>query len=103
MSIFIPELAQHPEGLVQRKRSRRFHSTQSATNTFVLRVRPLWRLELKAIFVPSGENIGKESNALSWVTCSNSPVSRSNMKMLKGNPPVWWLDENKTFVPEGWK
>ena len=43
------------------------YSTQSATKTLVERVRPLLRLELKAMRLPSGENIGKLSNALSKV------------------------------------
>lgn len=40
-------------------------STQSAINKLVSRVPPLFRLELKMIFLPSGENIGKASKTVS--------------------------------------
>lgn len=50
------------------------HSTQSATNTFVSCPPPLLRLEQKAIFLPSGENIAKELKILSLVICSGLPV-----------------------------
>lgn len=52
---------------------------------------------------PSGENIGKLSNALSNEICTGSAPSMSVMKMLKGKAPVTWLELNKMFFPLGWK
>lgn len=88
--VFGRELTQDTERLVQCKIPEWFvfHSTQFATNTFVFLVLPLFRLEEKATDFPSGENIGKESNALSNVTCFNPVPSVLIIKMLNGNPPV---------------
>ena len=85
MAAFRSKLAQHPIRLMKCIALRRIiHSTQSVTNTLVLRVLPLFRLEENANLLPSGENIGKESNAESNETCSSPVPSVLIMKILNG-------------------
>ena len=89
MASFVGELAQNAKGLIQRiTLDWTCHSTQSTTNTFVFLVLPLFLFEEKARRLPSGENMGNESNAESKDTCSNPVPSVLIMKILNGNPPV---------------
>jgi len=62
---------------------------------------PLSLLDENTILFPSGENIGKESNVLSNVTCSNPEPSRFIKNKLKGKVFVLWLELKMIFSPDG--
>ena len=81
-------LTQNAIRLVEHVQDPSHHSTQSATNTLVLRVRPLFLFELNASFLPSGENMEAVKGFVKGVICSSPVPSRLTMKMLNGNRPV---------------
>ena len=73
-------------------------------NKFVSLVPPLFLFDEKAIFFPLFENTGNASKESLKVILSRFFPSISIMYRLKGKPKTASkLDENITFLPEGWK